>query len=82
LGPRLSTLISAPLEDDKIHVPGEAVQLANALLRSRGGPIEMELVQSVTGSVMRVLADTDDMDVIQVSCHIDSFHHRRKQLIM
>lgn len=66
LSPRLSTLISTPTDDETIHVPGEAVQLANSLIRARGGPIEAELVRGVTGAVLSVLAGTDDMDVIQV----------------
>ena len=52
-------------DDDQVHVPGEAVQLANSLIRSRGGPIEQELVQHITAAVMGTLAQTDDMDVIQ-----------------
>lgn len=71
LAPRLSAAISGTNvpegsdEDDMVHVPGEAVQLANSLIRTRGGPIEQELVQSITAAVMATLARTDDMDVIQ-----------------
>lgn len=67
LSPRLAALIRTPPDEDDIHVPGEAVQLANSLIRSRAGPIEPELVSAVTAAVMSVLAGTDDMDVIQAS---------------
>ena len=65
--PRLASAILAPVTDATIHLPGEAVQLANSLLRSRGGPIEVELVAVVTAATMVCLRKTDDMDVIQVS---------------
>ncbi|KAI9638767.1 armadillo-type protein [Dioszegia hungarica] len=67
LSPRLAALIGTRPDEDCIHVPGEAVQLANSLIRSRGGPVEVDLINGVTGAVVGVLAGTDDMDVIQVS---------------
>ncbi|WVQ75750.1 hypothetical protein IAR50_005381 [Cryptococcus sp. DSM 104548] len=65
LSPKLAATISSPVTDETVHVPGEAVQLANSLLRVRGGPLEAELVATVTRSVIEVLRITDDMDVIQ-----------------
>jgi hypothetical protein len=67
LAPKLEAAITTPVTDETIHIPGEAVQLANSLLRSRAGPIEAELVGTVSGGVVRLLKGTDDMDVIQVS---------------
>nr|XP_019009559.1 uncharacterized protein I206_06208 [Kwoniella pini CBS 10737]OCF48340.1 hypothetical protein I206_06208 [Kwoniella pini CBS 10737] len=66
IGPKLAEAISTPVDDDTVHIPGEAVQLANSLIRTRGGPLEPELIGSVTVAVMGVLRTTDDMDVIQV----------------
>jgi hypothetical protein len=63
----LTAAITTPTTDETVHIPGEAVQLANALLRSRGGPLEEELVASVGKGVMRLLRATDDTEVIQVS---------------
>ncbi|ODN87698.1 hypothetical protein L198_06924 [Cryptococcus wingfieldii CBS 7118] len=65
LSPKLAATISSPVTDETVHIPGEAVQLANSLLRVRGGPLEGELVATVTRSVVEVLRVTDDMDVIQ-----------------
>ncbi|KAK8849809.1 hypothetical protein IAR55_005145 [Kwoniella newhampshirensis] len=65
IAPKLAVVISAPVTDETIHMPGEAVQLANSLIRARGGPLESELVGSVTVAVMTILRETDDMDVIQ-----------------
>ncbi|OCF78060.1 hypothetical protein I204_02066 [Kwoniella mangroviensis CBS 8886] len=65
IGPKLAEAISTPVDDDTVHIPGEAVQLANSLIRTRGGPLEPELIGSVTVAVMGVLRTTDDMDVIQ-----------------
>ncbi|WVQ84827.1 hypothetical protein IAT38_006984 [Cryptococcus sp. DSM 104549] len=65
LAPKLAALISTPVTDETVHIPGEAVQLANSLIRTRGGPLEAELVATVTRSVMDLLRTTDDMDVIQ-----------------
>jgi hypothetical protein len=67
LAPKLTAAITSPTTDETVHIPGEAVQLANALLRSRGGPLEEELVASVGKGVMRLLRATDDTEVIQVS---------------
>jgi len=67
LCPKLAEAIATPTTDETVHVPAEAIQLANALLRGRGGDIEPELVGSVTASVLNVLDKTDDMDAIQVS---------------
>jgi hypothetical protein len=65
-GPGATALAGAAAdEDEQVHVPGEAVQLANSLIRTRGGPIESELVENITAAVMGTLAKTDDMDVIQ-----------------
>ncbi|GFZ49805.1 hypothetical protein JCM24511_07208 [Saitozyma sp. JCM 24511] len=65
LAPKLTAAITTPTTDETVHIPGEAVQLANALLRSRGGPLEEELVASVGKGVMRLLRATDDTEVIQ-----------------
>ena len=65
----LAQAISMPVGDSTVHLPGEAVQLANSLLRGRNGPIERELVATVSVAVMVCLGETDDMDVIQVSDH-------------
>ncbi|WWD20442.1 hypothetical protein CI109_104918 [Kwoniella shandongensis] len=65
IAPRLAEVISTPVTDETVHMPGEAVQLANSLIRARGGPLEPELVGSVTVAVMGILRETDDMDVIQ-----------------
>ena len=58
-------LIASPTNEDTVHIPGEAVQLANAMLKPRGGPLENEYVATVTVAVMECLQRTDDMDVIQ-----------------
>ncbi|WWC66093.1 uncharacterized protein I303_108715 [Kwoniella dejecticola CBS 10117] len=65
IAPRLSEAISTPVDDDTVHVPGEAVQLANSLIRTRPGPLEAELIGTVTAAIMGILRITDDMDVIQ-----------------
>lgn len=64
--PKLAEAIATPTTDETVHLPAEAMQLANALLRGRGGDIEPELVASVTASILDVLDRTDDMDSIQV----------------
>jgi hypothetical protein len=64
--PKLALAISQPLTDETIHLPSEAIQLANSLIRARGGPLEGELVESVTRAVLLCLKETDDMDVVQV----------------
>lgn len=63
--PKLAELIITPITDETVYVPGEAVQLANALIKPRGGPLEAELIATVTAAVMTCLQQTDDMDVIQ-----------------
>ncbi|WOO82150.1 Importin-9 [Vanrija pseudolonga] len=63
--PKLAELIITPVTDETVYVPGEAVQLANALIKPRGGPLEAELIATVTVAVMTCLQQTDDMDVIQ-----------------
>lgn len=63
--PKLAAVITSPVDDETVHLPAEAVQLANALIKSRGGPLEAELIGTVTVAVMQVLQTTDDMDVIQ-----------------
>ncbi|EAL18781.1 hypothetical protein CNBI0420 [Cryptococcus deneoformans B-3501A] len=65
LAPKLAAAISTPVTDEIVHIPGEAVQLANSMIRMRGGPLETELVATVTRAVMEILRTTDDMDVIQ-----------------
>ncbi|CAK9782992.1 ARM repeat-containing protein [Cutaneotrichosporon oleaginosum] len=65
LSPRLAELITQPVDEDTLHVPGEAIQLANAIVRPRGGPLEAEYIGTVTVAVMKVLEQTDDMEVIQ-----------------
>jgi hypothetical protein len=69
IAPRLAAVIDTPPTSETIHLPGEAVQLANSMIRTRGGPIEDEFVSTVSVAVMKCLVRTDDMDVIQVgSC--------------
>ncbi|KAK4689861.1 importin-9, partial [Tremellales sp. Uapishka_1] len=65
VAPKLAGCISAPVTDDTIHLPGEAVQLANSMLRTRAGPLEAGLISTVTAAIMECLRGTDDMDVIQ-----------------
>lgn len=65
LSPRLATLITQPVDEDTLHIPGEAIQLANAIVKPRGGPLEPEYIGTVTVAVMKVLEQTDDMEVIQ-----------------
>lgn len=67
LCPKLAEAIATPTTDETVHIPAEAIQLGNALLRGRGSDIEPELVGSVTSAVLDVLDRTDDMDAIQVS---------------
>jgi hypothetical protein len=67
LAPRLAATIVSPVTSANEHLPAEAVQLANSLIRTRGGPIEGELVSTITAAVMDCLAKTDDMHVVQVS---------------
>lgn len=64
--PQLAAAISTPTTDETIHLPAEAMQLANSLLRGRGGDIEPEYISTVTASVLDALHRTDDMDAIQV----------------
>lgn len=68
VAPMLAVDLAAPITDDTIHLPGEAIQLANSLIRGRAGPIEQKLVDTLTSAVIRFLRNTDDMDDIQVSC--------------
>lgn len=63
--PRLAELIRTPVTEETVYVPGEAVQLANALIKPRPGPLGGDFVASVTASVIQLLQGTDDMDVIQ-----------------
>lgn len=72
VAPMLTAAIVTPVTDVTVHVPGEAIQLANSLMRQRGGPLEEEVVFSVTAAVIACLRSTDDMDVIQVSFAADS----------
>lgn len=67
LGPRLAATIAHPVTSANEHLPAEAVQLANSLIRTRGGPIEGELISTVSAAVMECLAKTEDMHVVQVS---------------
>lgn len=69
VAPLLASAVQTPVCSETIHLlhlPGEAVQLANSLIRGRGGPLERELVAAVTAAVIVYLRSTDDMDVIQV----------------
>ena len=66
VSPRLAAAISTPTTEETLHLPGEALQLANALIRNRGGSFEPELVATITSAVLLLLQSTDDMDVIQV----------------
>jgi hypothetical protein len=70
IAPRLAAVIDTPPTSETIHLPGEAVQLANSMTRTRGGPIEDEFVSTVSVAVMKCLVRTDDMDVIQVGSGI------------
>ncbi|OCF34393.1 hypothetical protein I316_03907 [Kwoniella heveanensis BCC8398] len=65
IGPKLAQAISTPVDDDTVHIPGEAIQLSNSLIRTRAGPLEPELIGSITVAVIGILRHTDDMDVIQ-----------------
>lgn len=65
IAPRAAALISAPVTEDTVHLPGEAIQLANALLKTRGGPLEEELIATATVAIMKCLQQTDDADVVQ-----------------
>ncbi|WVO14952.1 hypothetical protein L204_102593 [Cryptococcus depauperatus] len=65
LCPKLAAAISTPVTDETVHIPGEAIQLANSLIRMRNGPLECQLVTTITRAVMEILKTTDDMDVIQ-----------------
>lgn len=67
LCPRLAATIAAPVSSENEHLPAEAVQLANSLIRTRGGPLEVELISTVTAAVMHSLQQTEDMHVVQVS---------------
>ena len=73
LCPRLATLMIQPVTDETIHLPSEAVQLSNSLIRSRGGPLEKELIATATAAIMTLLVTTDDMDAIQVSRRNDAY---------
>ena len=66
IAPKLAQAISEPVTDDTIHIPGEAVQLANALIRYQSGPLDQEMVNGVSVAVLNCLTVTDDMDLIQV----------------
>lgn len=63
--PRIAELILTPTTEDTVYVPGEAVQLANALIKPRPGPLGSDFISSVTASIITLLRGTDDMDVIQ-----------------
>ncbi|KAK1923454.1 armadillo-type protein [Papiliotrema laurentii] len=65
IAPKLAAAISTPTTDETVHLPGEAIQLANALIRARGEGIEAELVATVTAAILDILQTSDDMDVIQ-----------------
>lgn len=66
LSPRLAATIASPATPDNEHLAAEAVQLSNSLIRTRGGPLEMELIATVTAAIMDCLQRTDDMSVVQV----------------
>lgn len=67
LSPSLAATIAAPVTPDNEHLAAEAVQLSNSLIRTRGGPLETELISTVTAAIMESLQRTDDMSVVQVS---------------
>jgi hypothetical protein len=67
LAPSLAATIAAPATPDNEHLAAEAVQLSNSLIRTRGGPLEIELISTVTAAIMESLQRTDDMSVVQVS---------------
>ena len=64
--PMIASSIASPVTEGTMHVPSEAIQLANSLLRGRGGPIEEQLVSSVTAAVMVCLEKTEDLEIVQV----------------
>jgi hypothetical protein len=66
VSPTIAQAIAEPVTDETLHIPGEGIQLANSLIRARGGPIEPEYIASITVAVLRCLTTSDDMDVIQV----------------
>jgi hypothetical protein len=63
--PKLANIIVTPTTEDTIHLPAEAVQLVNALIKPRAGPLEAEYIATATVAVMECLQRTDDMDIIQ-----------------
>ncbi|ORY34633.1 armadillo-type protein [Naematelia encephala] len=65
LSPKIALAISTPVTDETVHLPSEAIQLANSLLLGRSGPLEASLIGDVTTAVLGVLVGTDDMDTIQ-----------------
>lgn len=65
IAPRTAALIEAPVTEETIHLPGEAIELSNALVKSRAGPLEAELIATASVAIMRCLQQTDDADVVQ-----------------
>ncbi|EIW71451.1 hypothetical protein TREMEDRAFT_42834 [Tremella mesenterica DSM 1558] len=66
LGPNLSKAILT-VDDKSNHLPCEAIQLANRLVRTRDGPLESELIDTVTWAIMNFLRVSEDSDAIQVN---------------
>ncbi|RXK36603.1 hypothetical protein M231_06144 [Tremella mesenterica] len=64
LGPNLSKAILT-VDDKSNHLPCEAIQLANRLVRTRDGPLESELIDTVTWAIMNFLRVSEDSDAIQ-----------------
>ncbi|BEJ11716.1 hypothetical protein CspHIS471_0201760 [Cutaneotrichosporon sp. HIS471] len=63
--PSAAAVSTLPVDEDTLHIPGEAIQLANAIVKPRAGPLEPEYIGTVTVVVMKVLEQTDDMEAIQ-----------------
>jgi hypothetical protein len=71
LCPRLAAIITSKTVVEGVVIAGEAVQLVNSLIRTRGGPLEPELIATATSAIIGALMTTDDMDVVQVSLLTD-----------
>lgn len=67
LCPRLGVTIQTNQEVNGVAVAGEAIQLANSLIRTRKGPLEIMLIANTTIAIINCLQTTDDMDIVQVS---------------
>lgn len=65
LSPALAQAIAEPPTEETLHVPSEAIQLANALLRPLRAPLPPPLVDQVGEALLATLGRTDDMEVVQ-----------------